>query len=112
MVAQAFDWSEEINKVVTKSLVTTFGLDFLLLEDKKGGDVDTIHNVRQGIWATEQEMQNYECRGKYDSEAYHRHANYIETNRINKELQKSGELKDAYRNNKTFAFQKSKKKQT
>lgn len=110
MVAQAFDWSEEINKVVTKSLVTTFGLDFLLLEDKKGGDVDTIHNVRQGIWATEQEMQNYECRGKYDSEAYHRHANYIETNRINKELQKSGELKDAYRNNKTFAFQNKQEK--
>ncbi|MFW1378047.1 hypothetical protein ACEV7K_22790, partial [Vibrio parahaemolyticus] len=26
---------------------TTFGLDFLLFEDKKGGDVATVHNVRQ-----------------------------------------------------------------
>jgi hypothetical protein len=52
MSVKTFDWSDEINQVVTKSLVTTFGLDFLLFEDKKGGDVDTINNVRQGIWAT------------------------------------------------------------
>ncbi len=32
--------------VIIESLVTSFGLDFLL-KDQHGGDVDTIHNVRQ-----------------------------------------------------------------
>ncbi|HRN46290.1 MAG TPA: hypothetical protein PLH20_16200, partial [Flavobacterium sp.] len=71
MSVKTFDWSDEISQVVTKSLVTTFGLDFLLFEDKKGGDVDTINNVRQGIWATEAEKKKYENREKYDSTAYH-----------------------------------------
>ena len=30
-----------------ESLITSFGLDFLLMKDRHGGDVDTIHNVRQ-----------------------------------------------------------------
>lgn len=38
-----FDWLGEVNKTVTHSLITTFGLDFLLLEDKKGGDVDIVN---------------------------------------------------------------------
>ena len=33
MSVKTFDWSDEISQVVTKSLVTTFGLDFLLFED-------------------------------------------------------------------------------
>lgn len=65
MSSKTFDWSGEINQVITKSLVTTFGLDFLLFEDKKGGDVDTIQNVRQGIWATETEKTKYENKGDY-----------------------------------------------
>ena len=60
-----FDWSGELNKTVTHSLVTTFGLDFLLFEDKKGGDVDTIHNVRQGVWATDEARRAFENREDY-----------------------------------------------
>ncbi|MBO0217469.1 ATPase, partial [Vibrio sp. Vb2880] len=44
--SQHFALVDELNKTVTKSLVRTFGLDFLLFEDKKGGDVATVHNVR------------------------------------------------------------------
>lgn len=93
MTAQAFDWSKEINQVVTKSLVTTFGLDFLLFEDKKGGDVDTIHNVRQGVWATEQEKQNYESRGEYKPFQLDEYGNKV--------LDNNGKAKrvDVYRNN-------------
>lgn len=101
-VAVEFDWSKEVNQVITKSLVTTFGLDFLLLEDKKGGDVDTVHNVRQGVWATEKEKQAYEQREKYNTASYHQHSNYTKTGEIHKKQQNEGKLKDPYRNYKTF----------
>ena len=38
-------WSD-YERIVLNSLVTSFGLDFLV-RDQHGGDVDTIHNVRQ-----------------------------------------------------------------
>ena len=103
MSVKTFDWSDEINQVVTKSLVTTFGLDFLLFEDKKGGDVDTINNVRQGIWATEAEKKKYENREKYDSTAYHQHHNYIQKGRNDKQAQENGTLKDNYRKGKNLS---------
>ena len=103
MSVKTFDWSDEINQVVTKSLVTTFGLDFLLFEDKKGGDVDTINNVRQGIWATEAEKKKYENREKYDSTAYHQHHNYIQKGRNDKQAQENGALKDNYRKDKNLS---------
>lgn len=81
---------------MVKSLVTSFGLDFLLLNDRKGGDVDTIHNVRNGIYATEAERQRYEGRGDYDSHHYHSHENYIATNRKGKRAHQAGTLTDAY----------------
>jgi hypothetical protein len=93
-----YDWLGEVGKSVTHSLVTTFGLDFLLLEDKKGGDVDTIHNVRKGIWATDIEKEKYENREKYDSDSYHKDKNYIARGRDDKNIQQAGELEDKYRN--------------
>ena len=87
-----FDWSGELNKTVTHSLVTTFGLDFLLFEDKKGGDVNTIHNVRQGVWATDEARRAFENREVYDSRAYHQDVNYIQRGRDDKVKQQAGEL--------------------
>lgn len=92
-----YDWLGEVGKTVTHSLVTTFGLDFLLLEDKKGGDVDTIHNVRNGVWATKTEKERYESLEKYDSNSYHKDKNYIAKGRKDKTIQQSGELEDKYR---------------
>ena len=57
MNVEKFDWTEELHQTMVKSLATSFGLDFLLLNDRKGGDVDTIHNVRNGIYATEPERK-------------------------------------------------------
>ena len=93
-----YDWLGEVSKSVTYSLVTTFGLDFLLLEDKKGGDVDTIHNVRSGVWATDTEKEKYEDLEKYDSDSYHKDKNYIAKGREDKATQQAGELEDKYRN--------------
>ncbi|MBM9150455.1 cobalamin adenosyltransferase [Salmonella enterica] len=96
MNVEKFDWTEELHQTMVKSLVTSFGLDFLLLNDRKGGDVDTIHNVRNGIYATEAERQRYEGRGEYDSHHYHSHENYIATNREGKRAHQAGTLTDAY----------------
>ena len=96
-----YDWLGEVGKSVTYSLVTTFGLDFLLLEDKKGGDVDTIHNVRNGVWATDTERENYESREKYSdkiSKKYHTDKNYIAKGKEDKKAQQAGELIDKYKN--------------
>lgn len=95
-VTQQFDWLKELEKVAFSSLTTTFGLDFLLVKDKQGGDVDTVHNVRQGIYATETERQRYENRGKYDGDKYHQHKNYKNYNNKDSKLQRSGQLTDAY----------------
>lgn len=93
---EQFDWLGELEKTTFKSLVTTFGLDFLLVQDKHGGDVDTIHNVRNGVWATDKAKNAYDNRGKYDSHAYHSDKNYITRGRNDKQLQKDGQLTDNY----------------
>ena len=36
---------QQYKRVIVESLITSFGLDFLV-QDQYGGDVDTIHNVR------------------------------------------------------------------
>ncbi|ATG88965.1 hypothetical protein MKLM6_0690 [Methylomonas koyamae] len=95
-----YPWAEELEKTVVNSLATSFGLDFLLFKDKEGGDVDTIHNVRKGVWATDQERQRYEQRGEYDKDvaaAYHQHKNYKDTGDKHKKLQREGKLHDPYR---------------
>ncbi|CAO3302800.1 MULTISPECIES: hypothetical protein [unclassified Pseudomonas] len=96
--AQDFPWAEELEKTIITSLTTSFGLDFLLFKDKQGGEVDTIHNVRNGVWATDAEKQRFEQRGEYDSTPYHQHANYIATGQKDKASQAAGTLKDPYRN--------------
>lgn len=95
--AQDFPWAEELEKTVITSLTTSFGLDFLLFKDKQGGEVDTIHNVRNGVWATDAEKQRFQQRDEYDSTPYHQHANYIATGQKDKASQAAGTLKDPYR---------------
>lgn len=68
---------EQYERVVIQSLITSFGLDFLV-RDQHGGDVDTIHNVRQ-IGKDEQmhyknkkNEETYNNKGNYDGVAYHK----------------------------------------
>lgn len=120
---QNFRLVEELNKTVTHSLVTTFGLDFLLFEDKKGGDVATIHNARQhqknntDIYMSDSVKQDYANRGDYKpikrdangniitkrngkpkkEDLYHSHPNYKAKGKADKRLQQGSELVDEYR---------------
>ena len=91
----------QCERVIVESLVTSFGLD-CLVRDQHGGDVDTIHSVRQVgkdsemIYKSDEHRRAYEARGEYDSAAYHSHAGYRERNRDISEAKRAGTLVDAY----------------
>lgn len=62
--------------VILHSIVTSFGLDFIV-RDQHGGDVDTIHGVREtGQYKNVRNAKAYEARGEYDRVAYHHNDAY------------------------------------
>ena len=70
-------------KVVFDSLITSFGLD-AFIKDQRGGDVDTIHNVQNlkddngnVIYKNKTNEENYKKRGDYNPDNYHK-GKYIE----------------------------------
>lgn len=75
---------QQYERVLIESLVTSFGLDFIV-KDQHGGDVDTIHSVREvGVdgkmtYKSTQNQYNYEHRGEYDRVAYHKDPRYTNT---------------------------------
>jgi len=71
----------DCKKDVIHSIVTPFGLGQIVAAyDKAGGNVDTVHNVRNGIYATVAEEEVYKNRGEYDSNEYHKDSSYINPN--------------------------------
>jgi hypothetical protein len=87
----------ECRQRLLHSIIGPFGLGTLVSAwDKVGGNVDTIHNARAGVYATEEEQARYDNRGKYNSDPYHKHDNYKEANAKNRERQDAGEAVDAY----------------
>ena len=120
------DLFKQYNRVVIESLLTSFGLDMLLVKDQYGGDVDTIHNVEKigeythswnnGKIQIKNEKydplmkykslrneENYKNREEYNSKSYHKHENYIVINRENSKLKKEGMLYDGYTGEKIKA---------
>lgn len=71
-----FSLFEEYKRVVMESLITSFGLDFLM-GDRHGGDVDTILNVRKigsdgkMEYKNKTHEKNYNERGEYNYKEYH-----------------------------------------
>lgn len=67
----------EYERVVIKSLITSFGLDFLI-SDQHGGDVDTIHNVRKIdtdpnlYYKSSVNEESYKNKEAYNGVDYHR----------------------------------------
>lgn len=67
---------KQYEQVIVESIVTSFGLDFLI-SDQHGGDVDTILNVRKiGIdpqmqYKNQKNQEAYQDRGLYNYEQYH-----------------------------------------
>lgn len=82
----------------------------ILFEDKIGGNVNTVHNVRNNIYATAEEKAKYENREKYDkniSENYHSSPDYKKINNENSKLKEQGKLYDAYTGEKIRINDKS-----
>lgn len=67
---------KQYERVVLHSLITSFGLDFLV-HDQHGGDVDTVRGVREGIYKNLDNAVAYAARGDYDSIAYHTDPRYV-----------------------------------
>ncbi|WP_116791497.1 hypothetical protein [Achromobacter dolens] len=95
-IASKSPWLEDLEKTVVRSLTTSFGLDFLLLQDRHGGNVDTINNARQGVYATSKEQDRYEHRELYNPDKYHNADNYASKGAADAKLQASGNLTDSY----------------
>ncbi|WP_288304501.1 hypothetical protein [uncultured Treponema sp.] len=66
----------QYEEVIVQALVSSFGLDFLI-QDQHGGDVDTIHNVREigkdpeMRYKNQQNSKDYANRGDYNTGEYH-----------------------------------------
>jgi hypothetical protein len=97
---------EACQKECLQAVIRPFGLAKVLFEDKDGGNVDTVHNVRSGVFATQEEQKIYLEREKYGSKDengkpitdYHKDPRYIAENAISSAAQKNGQLMDAYGN--------------
>ena len=92
---------KQYERVIVESLITSFGLDFLL-NDRHGGDVDTILNVRkigkdsQMTYKNKINEETYNNLESYNSHEYHSHKNYVQKNKEVKSLREQGLLKDGY----------------
>lgn len=97
---------QQYERVIVESLITSFGLDFFI-KDQHGGDVDTIHNVRQidhdNYEQSEMKYKNsankaaYENRGEYSSKDYHANdSRYTQKRKEYAEQKKEGTLYDGY----------------
>lgn len=91
----------EYEKIIIESIITSFGIDFLI-NDKHGGDVDTIHNVRaidyddKMYYKNSDNDHNYQKNSEYNSYSYHSDDRYIKRNRDLKQQKMNGDLTDAY----------------
>lgn len=91
----------QYERVIVESLITSFGLDFLI-KDQHGGDVDTINNVRKMDSDSKLTYKNkaneisYQNRGEYDKAKYHNSTQYNNIKAENIRKKEEGKLKDAY----------------
>lgn len=64
--------------------------------DRPGGNVDTVHGVRNGVYVTQEEAERFENRGAYDTDEHHKHPTYKQVNNETIESLKKGTLVDSY----------------
>ena len=99
---------QSYERVVLHSLVTSFGLDFLV-QDQQGGDVDNIRSVRSSGFKSDEHRAAYEARGGYDTRAYHTHPQYFEiAQSARRTFNETGEMQqDAYVSGNTVAYSRA-----
>lgn len=94
---------QECKQSVIQSIVVPFGLGKILAAyDKAGGNVDTVHNVREGVYATDKEKEEYKkhIESGYNHKTFHQENEQYQKERKVTQSIKNGEItgKDAYTN--------------
>ena len=97
------DLFSQYERVIVESIITSFGLDFIV-KDRHGGDVDTIHNVRkigkdpQMTYKNGKNEAAYQNRGAYDTAQYHGDSRFTNTKaEAKRNFREKGEwITDAY----------------
>lgn len=85
----------QCKKEVISTIANPLGLGYIVAAyDKVGGNVDTIHNARNGIYATYGEQEKYEKLDSYNSDLYHKDADFIKINAQHSKNKKNGESID------------------
>lgn len=76
--------------------ITPLGVASKLAEyDKVGGNVDTTHNVRKNIYATDEARESYDNRPEYDERLYHnKNDDYNKKKEAGNRAQEKGKLID------------------
>lgn len=98
----------EYERVILHSLVTSFGLDFLV-HDQRGGDVDTVRGVHEtGTFKNLTYAQKYDERGEYSAHDYHSDGSYREvTAEAQRQFNKTGTpIDDTYAPGNLLYFNK------
>lgn len=105
----------QYQRVLLESLLTPFGLDFLI-KDQHGGDVDTIHNVRQIGTDKQMTYKNSDNQKAYEEQPQYNYTAYHDGNKdygalkreTKKQFQASGEpVIDEYTGKKLYFYTKS-----
>jgi hypothetical protein len=88
---------KDLRRTTLETVITSFGLGHMVgAMDKLGGPVDTLHNARNNVYASEAAEDAYTNRSNYCPEDYRQDPAYIASNRKNSEMLAAGNLKDAY----------------
>ena len=101
----------QYERVIIESLITSFGLDFLV-RDQHGGDVDTVLNVRKigkdkdMVYKNCQNQTDYETRGTYDYASYHNNTTFRKKHsEARKKWQETGQnIPNEYRDGADIGF--------
>lgn len=102
---------QQYERVIVESLITSFGLDFIV-RDQHGGDVDTVLNVREIGYDDKMQYKNkqnkidYETRDDYDYGQYHSDSRFAQKKHEARERwQATGEnIPNEYRPSESVGF--------
>lgn len=88
-------------KECLQAVIRPFGLARVLFQDKDGGNVDTVHNARNNVYATAAEREKYDDHQKKNpyneaKDEYHGDQRYKDSNRASSATQKAGGVVDEY----------------
>ena len=103
----------EYERVIIESLITSFGLDFIV-KDQHGGDVDTIYNVRKMqddidlSYKRKSNEEAYRNRGTYNTAEYHGDQRFrsIKSEARKEFYEHRQQIDDAYTNEKIVPVNK------